>query len=535
MATELSSQIPVTVCGSSKLAVYPKISLETTYNMYISDDWMISYPGFQKVASVNGGKGRGIFRSIRGGFLIAVIGASVYRLTNALAPQLIGPLSTSSGEVQIDENLQGQICIVDGVLAYIYHYSGPGIGTLTPQALVQSDNATPIIPGYVSYHATYFLIASATNSTDPQNWYVMQRKTDTTIGLVTALGATIPIQTKPDKAIAVRRVPGRANHVIVFGAAVCEIWVLVGVLAPTGNAIIYQRVSSYSLDNGCVSTSTISASDDVICFLAQNETNSPVIMTTNGAETQSISTDGIDHLMSQIKFPDQSTAFFFREDGHLFYQLTFFNKADNLSLIYDFTTQQFFHVSDENLNYHPARDVVFFNGGSYFVSINDSSVYQTGDEFNTYNYNEDPKIVGSTIPRIRICKTIRKEDSSVFRAGMFTFWIEQGVNNFIEGYQYTGVMITEDGIIMISEDGKIMLTEDGSSFFNDNQPRVDMSISKDGNQSFSNVVSRPLNSQAHFRNQIRWQQLGQANELTIQLRFWGMNRFVVTSGIVEIL
>lgn len=530
MGTELAIQAPVNIVGSSKFGVWPKIGLEKTYNMYISDGWMISFPGYKKVAlAALHGEGRAIFRSVRGGFLIAVIGSFVYRLNADLVPIFISSISTVNGEVFIDENLLGQICLVDGSNAYIYSYTSTS-SNFTPQTLVNEESQV-IIPNYVSSHNGFFLISSSKNSPNNQKWYAFEWASDTTISIFSEQS----ISTKPDTAIAARRIPGRGNNVIVLGESVSEIWTFTGAEPVGGVDRTYTRVSSYNIDNGCISVSTIAAGEDTIAWLAVNEANSPVIMVTNGAETKQISTDGIDHLMESIQFPEQSTAFFFRQNGHLFYQLTFFNPVDNLTLIHDFTSGQFFHLSDENLNFHIARDVVYFNEKSYLISLRDASIYEIGDEFNTYSYSTDKSDIGEAIPRIRICKTIRKEDSSTFRANLFTFWIEQGVNNFFSEEVCEGVLITEiTEQDIISESGSTMLGEFGMCVFENNRPRVDMSFSKNGNQSFSNIVSRPLNEMSHFRNQIRWHQLGQANELTIQLRFWGFNRFVVNDGVCEI-
>lgn len=525
MGTELSEQIPINVCGSSAFGVWPKINLEKTYNMYISDQWMIGFPGYKKRAlDAAPGEGRAIFRSVRGDFILVVVGSAVYRLNKALAPTFVGTLGTSAGEVFIDENLSQQLCLVDGLKAYIYNST---TGILTPQNLVDGTVPTPlpVIPNYVSFHSGFFLIASSLNSLNNYQWFAYERNDDNTIKWL----STQTISTKPDAAIAVRRIPGRGNNVIAFGRSVAEIHTLV---AQTG-ASPYTRVSSYNIDNGCISVSTIAAGEDTVAWLAVNEANSPVIMVTNGSETKQISTDGIDHLMESIQFPEESTAFFFRQNGHLFYQLTFFNPVDNLTLIHDFTVGKFFHLSDENLNYHIARDIIYFNEKSYFVSLRDAAIYEIGDEFNTYSYSTDPEDMGQLIPRIRICKTARKKDSSTFRCGMFTFWIEQGVTNFNSSGGGNDFIISEDDDFIVSENDQMMVTENSEFSFDNNRPRVDMSFSKDGNQSFSNIVGRELNEMAHFRNQIRWHRMGQANEITIQLRFWGFDRCVVTDGILE--
>lgn len=523
MALSNAEPVPVNVVGSSTFGIYPKISVERTYNMFISDGWLINYAGFQKKTDVlPTGEGRGFFHSIRGNFIIAVVSGSVYKILTNLAPIFIGNIDTTSGEVSIDENLSNQICIVDGQAAWIYNYVN---NTLTKQTLTFLGN--PIIPNYVCFHNTFFLIGSSPVSENSQNWYAFERATDNTIQLNTQL----QLQTKPDSALAVKRLPGRGNNVLVLGSTVCEVWSQVG---GTEN---YRRIASFNIDNGTVSVSTIAANEDFICWLSQNENNAPTIRFTDGASSQRISSDGIDNLLEKIQFPSQSTAFFFRQSGHLFYQITFFNPADNLTLIYDFNTKQFYDITDENMNYHPARQIVYFNKKTYFISLNDASIYEMGIDFISYNYNLDDTIDGDEIPRIRICKTIRRADASRFRVGEFTFWLEQGVNDYFRSEETcNGTLITQTGNNrIVSQIGIPLLSQSGICNTIGNRPRVDMSFSKNGNQSFSNIVGKNLNINGRYRNRIRWQRLGQANEFTPQLRFWGLQRFVAMDGIAEII
>lgn len=526
MSVKNAQQVPVNVVGSSTFGRYPKISSERTYNMFISDEWMVNYAGFQKVSEVlPEGEGRALYHSVRGQFLISIESSTIYKLQANLSPEFIGNIETVSGEIFIDENLSNQICIVDGQTAYIYNYVN---NTLTQQTLTFLGN--PIIPNYVCYHNTFFLIGSSIISTNSQNWYAFERASDTTISINTQFS----LQTKPDSAIAVKRLPGRGNNVLVIGTTVCEVWTQIGGIEN------YRRVQSFNIDSGCVAVSTIAANEEFVCWLAKNENNAPSILFTNGASIERISSDGIDYLLQTITRPQQSTAFFFRQDGHLFYQITFFNENDNLSLIYDFNTKRFFHVSDEDLNYHPARQVVYFNEKTYFVSLNDASIYQMGTEFVTYNYRLDTHIAGDEIPRIRICKPIRREDSSRFRVGQFTFWIEQGINDFYlvnpDDFSCNSPLITEIGNNQIvSQQGVPIVFPVGSCVETLDRPRVDLSFSKNGNQSFSNVVGRNLNPRGKYQNQIRWHRMGQANEFTTQLRFWGLQRFVVKDGVAEVM
>lgn len=536
--TPNSKQEPVNVVGSSTFGRYQKISSEKTYNMFISDAWLINTPGYQRIYDLLAqGAGRGIFTSIRGSLLIIVVNNAVYKLDVNLNPTLIGNLVTESGEVFIDENLNSQICIVDGLNAYIYNYSLP------PNLTIQTGLGT-LIPNYVEYHNTFFLFGNANTTTNGAAWYTYQFDTATTI--IQATPGQFALQTKPDFALAVVRLPGQGNNVLVMGTAVCEIWTQIGGLQN------YARNPTINVDYGVASTSTIARSDAYVAWLGINESNAPVIMVYTGQSVGPISTDGIDYALSQIQFPDQATAMFSRQDGHLFYQITFYNPVDNITFLYDFNSQKFFHLSDAALNYHPARDYAYFNGATYFVSLNNASLYQSSTNFTTYNENlptivQDPtKIL--EIQRIRICDTMRADDSSQFRPNSFVFTIEQGNDENVSGLSLLGnqdFLITEDDFlppddVIYTEFGVPIVDEDSGAgigfgdLFLPYQPRVDMSISRDGGITWSNTVARNLNPVGYRQNILNWENLGACNSMTIKLRFWGTSRFVAKDGFVEI-
>lgn len=518
--------VPINVVGSSTFGLYPKINAEKTYNMFISDGWLVNYAGYRRInGQMDGDEGRGLFHSIRGNFLIAVIDDKVYRINKSLGATQIGTLKTRFGEVFMDENLSSQICIVDGNNGWIYNYSDD---SFTEQTLSVDGGAFNLVPGYVTYHNSFFLIApSANEPNDTNDWYAFQRGSDTTITHVT--NSTFPLQTKPDICLAVKRLPGRANHVLVIGSSVCEVFTNVG------GEENYRRNSSFNIDSGCVSRSTIAANDQFLCFLSQNESNAPTILLTDGSSVKHISTDGIDNLLQDIKRPDKSTAFFYRQDGHLFYQLTFFAPEDNISLIHDFATEKFYNVSDDNLNFHPARQVAYFGERTVFVGVQRGSIYELSTDIDGA-FDEINSDSGRTIPRIRITNTVRLPTSEPFYCNEFQFWIEQGITTFPKllsdgGEVCIDAMETEDtGELMITEGGVTMITEEGYCVVEPDRPRVDFSFSKNGAETFSSIIGRELNPQGVYKNRITWQRLGFGNEFTAQLRFWGLNRFVVNNG-----
>jgi hypothetical protein len=282
-------------------------------------------------------------------------------------------------------------------------------------------------------------------------------------------------------------------------------------------------------------------------------------MVFSGNGFQPLSTDGIDYELSQIQRPDQSTAMFYRQDGHLFYQLTFYNNQDNKTYLYDFNTQKFFDLTDANNNYHPARDYVYFNLKAYFISLNNASLYESSTNYTTYNENlptidQDPTL-NLEIQRIRVPDTIMADDSSQFRPNTFFFTIEQGNDPNVSGASLVNnidYLITEDAFvipddIIYSEYDIPLVDEDsgmGAGVGPDGlplgdlpppyQPRVDLSVSRDGGITWSNTVSRNLNPVGIRQNILNWENLGNANSLTLKLRFWGMSRFVANDGMVEL-
>jgi hypothetical protein len=528
----------VNIVGGNTYGRYAKISTAQTYNMFVSDNWTINTPGYKNVLQLSTpGNGRGAFVSIRGDIVVVVVHDTVYKIDTNLNATVIGTLTTSQGEVFIDENLNSQIGIVDGTHLYIYNY------TLPPALTIQSVNAG-LTPNYINFHNGFFLLGNGNTTSAGAFWYAYQFSTATTV--VIAVPGQFALQTKPDFALAVLRIPGGGNNVLIIGRTVCEIWTQVGGLRN------YQRNPTANIDYGCVSVSTIARNDKFIAWLGINENNAPVIMVFSGDSVGPISTDGIDYQMGQIQFPEQSTGVFFRQDGHLFYQLTFFNALDNMTFLYDFNTKMFFTLTDFQLNYHPAREYVYFNGNIYFISLNTGALYQSSTNLTTYNENQPGTVqnpdLNREIPRIRIPDTIRSTNSEQFRSNSFVFTLEQGYETNVSGaslslnldeiitesafVQPNDVTYTEYGTIIVDEDSGLGVGQ--GNRIPPYQPRVDLSVSRDGGITWSNYVSRLLQPIGNRQNIINWEGMGTCNSLTLKLRFIGMNRFVASNGLLEI-
>ncbi len=532
--TSNAQEEAIRIVGSSVFGRYPSISQERTYNMFISESgdkkeqWLVNFAGYKarKEFFEDSLEGRAIFHSVRGDFLICVIEGTVFRLNSeADTPINIGTLASTSGTVFVDENLSSQICLVDGADVYIYNYltSTFALATLT-NPVGGSFDPSEFLANFVTYQDTYFIFGNGITTNAGSQWYVFQKGTAAT---ELEWVQTLTLQTKSDFAKAALRIPGKGNNLLVFGTTVAEIWTDVGGLE------VYQRNSSVNVDYGTISVSTIAASDQYIVWLSVNESASPAIMVMLGGQAQRLSTDGIDALLQTITAPTDSTAFFFRQDGHLFYQLTFFNSADQLTIIYDFTTNKFYDLTDWDFTHHPARKISYFKGKTYFVSLKDGHLYEMSSDLTTYD-REATVSAPKDIPRVRITDTFRGSRPEKFIVNLFTFYIEAGTTEDVSTLPVCyGLIIDEEyGLPILTSDGGFMLTEEG--YCESKIPRIDISISKNGGETFSNALPYSLKATGKYRAQPRLYRLGACNEITFQLRFWSAGRFVIKDATIEI-
>lgn len=459
--------LPLSITGSNRYGRYPMISIEETFNMIMSDEWLVPYAGYKTVSEIaQNGEGRGIYASNNLKKIIAVIDNNVYAINSNLAFQQVGSLDTFSGDVFIAENNKGQIAICDKSNIYIYKPAGP---TFFQKIVLD------FLPGYVSFQNGYFIAPDLRQAAwrlsdfnDGTNW-----PTD-----ATSEGA---FQTKPNRPVAAIPFPSKGNLLFVFGETVVEAWF------NTGQGLFpYQKNTFQNSDYGTENAATIAAGDDFIIWLATNEKSGPAIMISDSGEPEKISTDGIDFKLAQLGNPKDAYAFLFRQDGHLIYQITF--PTDNWSLLYDLNTKRFFTPTDENMNFHIAKRVVFFNNGYYFVSLRDGNLYELNSNFTDYN--------GAEIPRIRVGPTVRLPDSSRFIINNLTFQIEQG--------EYSDLQA------------------------------VDFSFSKDNGASFSSYERINLSTTGFRQRRINFWNKGLALNFTPQFRFYGKGRFIAADGQMSI-
>lgn len=460
-----AKDVPLDIVGSSTFGRYPKISIAKTFNMIISDEWLVPYAGYKKVAFINSGaQGRDIYTSTRLQKQIVIVGSGVYTTQGASGfSYQVGTLDTEVGDVYIAENNAGQIAITDRLNIYIFDYVN---GTFQKAVI-------DFVPVYISFQGTYFISADANRPV----W----RLSDNNNGLIWPIINTGEFQTKADKVVAVVPVPGKSNMVFVMGSVVTEAWY------NTGEQLFpYTRSTFFNVDFGTVSAATVAWNDNVVIWVGINQQSGPVIMVSDGGEPKQISTDGINFQLARLTNPSNSYGYLFRQDGHQLYVVTF--PDDNLTLAYDFNTNKFFNLSDRLMNYHISKRIAFYNNSYYFVSFNDGDLY----ELNTKYFDLD----GEECPRVRVCSNFRLPDDSRFIINSLTIRVEQGQETSPQS--------------------------------------LDLTISKDGGESFGQAIRKEFNAPGKASNRLVYWSLGAANDFVPQLRFWGHSRLIAANGVMSI-
>ena len=375
---------------------------------------------------------------------------------------------------------------------------------------------------------------------------------NTTLDTAITQTSMLALETKSDFAIAVKKIPGQGNNVIVFGESVAEIHTQVGGL------LNYIRNQTKNINYGCQSVSTIADSGDVLAWLGINETDAAVIMIYDTKGFRQISTDGISFILDQIVAPQSSTGTLYKQNGHLFYQLTFYDPRDNVTFAYDFDTDMFFNLTDQYLNYHPARQVIYINQNSYFISLNSAALYQMSSNFTTIDENLYPLTPLSVYNQglvfdmqfMRITSSVRQANSQRFIANSFVMTLEQGVDPYFTGAsaEQNNRLITEALFVppltpMINEPETLYLLASNIPGIDDPYfsptipyvPHIDMAISKDGGVTWSNYVRRNMHTLGNRQNILHWEGMGAANDLCFKLRFWTKGRIVVNNAQVDVI
>lgn len=470
--------IPLSIVGGTNFSRYPKMGVASTINMMVTgekgSEALVPFSGYTLEIDFISGQPREIFASTRINETFVVIGNNVYVTVNVSTYRLIGHLQTFLGPVFITENQNSQIGFVDGLNLYVYNYS------LSTFSIISVPNITP---SYIEFLDTYTILTDTNRSI-----YIISAPNDMTS--YSALDEAT-IQTEADQLQAVVRLD---RTLWVMGKKATELWNDQPNQSLQGLGTVefpFKRNNTFSIDYGCLSQQSIASGFQMLVWLAFNTSSGPTIVYTTGGKPQDLSNEGLDYLLKNLYSPQSSTAFLFKDNGHIMYQITFFDPRDDLTIVYDFDSKVWYYATDQNLSHYIANRIAYFNDAFYFINFDENhpGLYQMSVNILTYN--------GETIQRVRITDPIRFNDKK-FIINRVELQMEQG-----ESADYR---------------------------------RIDLAVSFDGGESFQ-YGDEPFVCQqlGHRIGQVRWWKLGLGNDVTLKFQFWTRGRFVIISAEMDII
>ncbi len=398
--------LPIDLTGGYNPSRFPFANNQGLYNWYVISDAdeniLVPTPGFITIAQIiPSGTSRAIFRIQSLGQIIQVINNGVY-LISGKSFKLIGTLATSSGSVTIASGyteVGTEIGLCDGINIYTYRTTDASFKTAT----------TDFQPQYLTFQDTYF-IATAQNS---NRVYISNNNDGRTWGandFTTVDNNTLACLSYEEKLF----VWGQSKVYIFYN---------------TGEASFpFQQDITRSFSYGLLAATSLASAFGMMVWLGVNNEASPVILSSDGGAPAPISTEGIDHLIDNLSHPEQCDSFMYQQDGHTFYQINWYNPSDNISLLYDFTSQKLTRVGNKNLGVHAVKGVARYNNTQYAITRLTGNLY----DFSVNYFTDD----GVVTPRIVISANYSKKTlnlnaptDSPFTVQCFGVTADQGTQN----------------------------------------------------------------------------------------------------------
>jgi hypothetical protein len=409
-------------------------------------------------------------------YAIAVAGAKVYLITQALNAIHVGTLATSSGPVSITDNqmtTQGLTAyIVDGVNRYYYVVSPSAFVTLpSTDGPWRGATVCDTVDNYVIY-----------NEVATQNW----SSTD--------LGSPLSTQAwygtkdgSPDDLVALI-----ADHrqVYLLGEVTSEVWVNVGSQIAGLLTFPFQRISGASSQNGCGAAFSVARFAETFMFLSRDTLGTATIGIMQGYEYKRLSTHAVENSLVGIDVTD-ARAWTYQVEGHEFYVITFPN-AD-ITWVYDLATQQWhkwLYWDDATATYHRHRA----NCGIAFANKNLVGDYQNGK---IYSLNFDAYTdAGDPIRRLR-------------RAPHITTDLQR---QYFEEFQIQ----FQPGVGLATGQGE--------------DPQAMLRWSNDGGSTWSNEHWTSIGRQGAYQNRAIWRRLGWSRDRIFEVAVTDPVKAVIVSA-----
>lgn len=485
----MRTEFPI-VGGFGKYRV-EKLNAERAINLYVVKDptaknpsFLAPFPGFDvphEFAGASDGCRAALvtFDIILKDYVVYVaVGENIFLIPPTLVPAAITSgadiLGTTSGYVSmaaISNFDKNEILFCDGsvLLSYI-----PG-GTPAIQTVALP---TDVIPQYVTSMDNYFVVAQK----DTQRFYVSPLSNGR--GTYTARFATAgTIDGIIQAVIQLER------RVFIFGDFGIESWFDAG-----ASDFPFRRDNNVFIEHGLLAVGSLCEGAGRLFYLAQSRYGSPAIMMMEGNAPKQISDIDLDRQLEELANPQDAVGFVFRIEGHLFYQLNF--TFDQRTFLYSLNSDEWteLEMNPATIYGPPTRHAAqchFF----YYGPGGQFNTHYIGDYQNPTFYTLSSnyyKNNGQSIKKTRICH--------VFYSSVYNYRvIDRLLIDMVQGALYQNPTGTELAPI------------------NDDDPTIQLSISRDGGNTYKFIGSASIGKAGEQLTRTLWSKLGTYRSATIKV------------------
>lgn len=311
------------------------------------------------------------------------------------------------------------------------------------------------------------------------------------------------ITTHPGTIIACRTLHRR---LFLFSQFFTEVWENAGI----GTNLPFRRNNALLMEYGTPCLGSISVSFDTMVFLSQSRDGLGAVMQVVGTQSIPISNRALDFQLAQYAANNQVAdcrGFLIKENGLIFYRMNF--TAANHTFVYNVTlsdpTQEqgkLWHEEEVlNGNRHPAQTHAYFNGLNYVGNYSLPILYIVDSQTYT-NDNE-------AIRRMRITKAIVPPGYQRIRIDRLQVDLLQGNISEISVSPQELDLGTEDAKLILTESGdEIELEQSGIGSTILQRPNVYLSISRDGGQTYGQIIAAPMGFLGQRTFRTLWRKLG---------------------------
>lgn len=327
------------------------------------------------------------------------------------------------------------------------------------------------------------------------------------------------------------------RRLFLFSFFYTEVWENAGI----GTNLPFRRNNSSLIEYGTPAIGSIQVGFDRMFFLSQDKDGLGAVMKVEGTQAVPVSNRALDFQLAQyaampvpmgtpsgVTGVSDARGILIKENGIIFYRLNFtlanhtFVYNDSMSNPMVESERRWHEEEILNGDRHPAQTHAFYNGVNYYGNYLTPTIYQVDPNFSTND--------GQPIRRARIGKPFVPETYQRIRIDRFHIDLVQGSIEEVDVIALELDLLTEDGDTLLTENGvNILLENSGGSTFNAN-PKVFLSFSKDGGQSYGNQLIGPMGKIGDRTFRTVWRKLGtipRGQSFTPYVQFFNTIPFVI--------